>query len=258
MASSGLQSTGRTGDGDGTVVGRVLNRFRASHLCCGWGSSASTASWLSCGGRCPRRAPGRSLAVTRHADPGLPDMEPRVLTDGKEAGPLSHGSGIGLWFVHLYVRHSDGTVTVEPTDPQVPPSRSACRRRSDAGRAARRWRLRDAPLPSRPPGSPFCNRRPAARSPTGCGGCRQGLYGRRDLREDTRHRPCPASAPERVGTAPGTPRTRADEGRWHVVCPRPVPPVVVAAESYWWSTYGNATTNSAPSGSLSSTHTSPP
>jgi len=49
--------------------------------------------------------------------PGIPDMDRQVLTAGKEVEPLYHGSGLGLWLVHLIVERAGGHVTVTETEP---------------------------------------------------------------------------------------------------------------------------------------------
>lgn len=48
--------------------------------------------------------------------PPIPEMEREVLTGEKELSPLYHGSGLGLWLVHLIVENSDGTVDFAVTD----------------------------------------------------------------------------------------------------------------------------------------------
>lgn len=50
--------------------------------------------------------------------PGIPEMEQQVLTGEREIEPLYHGSGIGLWLVHLIVTHSDGTLEFAENDPR--------------------------------------------------------------------------------------------------------------------------------------------
>jgi PAS domain S-box-containing protein len=49
--------------------------------------------------------------------PGIPDMDRQVLTAGKRIEPLYHGSGLGLWLVHLIVERAGGTVTVTENEP---------------------------------------------------------------------------------------------------------------------------------------------
>jgi signal transduction histidine kinase len=49
--------------------------------------------------------------------PGIPDMDRQVLTAGKEVEPLYHGSGLGLWLVHLIVERAGGHVTVADNEP---------------------------------------------------------------------------------------------------------------------------------------------
>ena len=48
--------------------------------------------------------------------PGLPAMDQTVLQSGEEVDDLYHGSGLGMWLVHLIVRRSRGTVTVTTVD----------------------------------------------------------------------------------------------------------------------------------------------
>lgn len=49
--------------------------------------------------------------------PRIPQMEVDVLTAEAE-GPLYHGSGLGLWFVHWVVRRSGGTLSFEENEPR--------------------------------------------------------------------------------------------------------------------------------------------
>jgi PAS domain S-box-containing protein len=72
--------------------------------------------------------PNVAIAVENAADtarihvrddgPGIPEMERRTLTEGAEIEPLYHGSGLGLWYVNLVVRHSDGTLEFDENDPR--------------------------------------------------------------------------------------------------------------------------------------------
>lgn len=50
--------------------------------------------------------------------PGIPEMDRKVLTRGREIEQLYHGSGLGLWLVHLIVTHSGGTVTFSENEPR--------------------------------------------------------------------------------------------------------------------------------------------
>lgn len=60
-----------------------------------------------------------TVSVTVGDDgPGIPAMEQTVLTDKPEVEPLYHGSGLGLWFVNLIVRESDGDLTYAENDPR--------------------------------------------------------------------------------------------------------------------------------------------
>ncbi|MFW5919509.1 MAG: PAS domain S-box protein [Halanaeroarchaeum sp.] len=49
---------------------------------------------------------------------GIPETERALLTGELDIGPLSHGSGMGLWLVHLVVRRSNGTLEFGENDPQ--------------------------------------------------------------------------------------------------------------------------------------------
>jgi PAS domain S-box-containing protein len=48
----------------------------------------------------------------------IPEMESRLLTDGKEIGPLYHGTGLGVWLVYLVVSRSGGSVSVRTREPR--------------------------------------------------------------------------------------------------------------------------------------------
>ncbi|UWG48459.1 Signal transduction histidine kinase with PAS domain [Halanaeroarchaeum sp. HSR-CO] len=50
--------------------------------------------------------------------PGIPRMEREVLSGETEVGPLYHGSGLGLWFVNLAVKHADGVLEFEDNEPR--------------------------------------------------------------------------------------------------------------------------------------------
>lgn len=64
--------------------------------------------------------PEISLTITASSDtvsiqvtddnPVIHEMERKVLTGEKEPTPLYHGSGMGLWLVHLIVNHSGGSL----------------------------------------------------------------------------------------------------------------------------------------------------
>lgn len=60
---------------------------------------------------------GPTLTVTDDG-PGIPEMDRTVLTQGTEIEQLYHGSGLGLWLVHLIVTHSGGTVSFTENDPR--------------------------------------------------------------------------------------------------------------------------------------------
>lgn len=49
--------------------------------------------------------------------PKIPSMERDVLAGNAAIDQLHHGSGLGLWLVHLIVRQSDGTVTISENEP---------------------------------------------------------------------------------------------------------------------------------------------
>jgi len=50
--------------------------------------------------------------------PGIPEMDRQVLAHGTALEQLYHGSGIGLWLVHLVVTHSGGSISIEENDPR--------------------------------------------------------------------------------------------------------------------------------------------
>lgn len=50
--------------------------------------------------------------------PGIPEMDREVLTDSQTIDPLSHGSGIGLWFVFWTVRRAGGEIFFEENEPR--------------------------------------------------------------------------------------------------------------------------------------------
>lgn len=58
---------------------------------------------------------GTTLVVADDG-PGIPKMDRQVLANGTGLEQLYHGSGIGLWLIHLIVTHSGGTVSVEDID----------------------------------------------------------------------------------------------------------------------------------------------
>lgn len=60
---------------------------------------------------------GTTLAVADDG-PGIPEMDRQVLAHGTGLEQLYHGSGIGLWLVHLVVTHASGTVSIEDIDPE--------------------------------------------------------------------------------------------------------------------------------------------
>ncbi|MFC7059407.1 sensor histidine kinase [Halovenus salina] len=60
---------------------------------------------------------GPTLTVTDDG-PGIPEMDRTVLTQGTEIEQLYHGSGLGLWLVHLIVAHSGGTVSFVENNPR--------------------------------------------------------------------------------------------------------------------------------------------
>jgi PAS domain S-box-containing protein len=61
---------------------------------------------------------GEATLVITDDGPGIPEMDRQVLAHGTGLEQLYHGSGIGLWLVHLIVTHSEGTVSVEDNDPR--------------------------------------------------------------------------------------------------------------------------------------------
>ncbi|MGM0604345.1 MAG: PAS domain S-box protein [Halobacteriota archaeon] len=50
--------------------------------------------------------------------PGIPEMDRRVVTGEAAIEPLYHGSGLGLWLVHLIVNRSGGDLWFESNDPR--------------------------------------------------------------------------------------------------------------------------------------------
>ena len=48
----------------------------------------------------------------------IPEMEQEVLLKQAEIEPLVHGSGLGLWLVHLIVDRADGTLSFEANEPR--------------------------------------------------------------------------------------------------------------------------------------------
>lgn len=50
--------------------------------------------------------------------PGIPEMERRILDETRTENDLSHGSGLGLWFVYWVVRRSGGRLSFEENDPR--------------------------------------------------------------------------------------------------------------------------------------------
>jgi PAS domain S-box-containing protein len=75
-----------------------------------------------------RDSPTVDVRLTDHPDaptltvaddgPGVPEMDRKVLTQGTEIEQLYHGSGLGLWLVHLIVTHSGGTVSFSENEPR--------------------------------------------------------------------------------------------------------------------------------------------
>ncbi|WP_161958294.1 PAS domain-containing protein [Natrarchaeobaculum sulfurireducens] len=50
--------------------------------------------------------------------PGIPEMERQILDETQTESDLSHGSGLGLWFVYWVVRRSGGRLSFEENDPR--------------------------------------------------------------------------------------------------------------------------------------------
>ncbi len=50
--------------------------------------------------------------------PGIPEMDQQVLTGNIRNEQLYHGSGLGLWFVHLVVEYAGGAISVEQNEPR--------------------------------------------------------------------------------------------------------------------------------------------
>lgn len=59
---------------------------------------------------------GPSITVADNG-PGIPEMDRQVLTGNNESEQLYHGSGLGLWLIHLIVEEAGGSITVEETKP---------------------------------------------------------------------------------------------------------------------------------------------
>lgn len=59
-----------------------------------------------------------STLVVADDGPGIHEMDRKVLTEGAGTDQLYHGSGLGLWLVHLIVTHSDGTIMVSENEPR--------------------------------------------------------------------------------------------------------------------------------------------
>lgn len=72
--------------------------------------------------------PAVTLRVEDHTDtvriqvadtgPGIPAVERETLLGETEIGSLSHGTGLGLWFVYWIVTRSNGHLSFEENDPQ--------------------------------------------------------------------------------------------------------------------------------------------
>ena len=56
--------------------------------------------------------------VVADVGPGIPEMERSVLSGEADIEPLYHGSGLGLWLVHLIVQQSDGVLHFEDNEPR--------------------------------------------------------------------------------------------------------------------------------------------
>jgi PAS domain S-box-containing protein len=75
-----------------------------------------------------REAPRVSLKVSTSSEavaievidenPRIPEMERKVLTEEEEISPLFHGSGMGLWLVHLIVSQAGGKLEFDENNPE--------------------------------------------------------------------------------------------------------------------------------------------
>jgi signal transduction histidine kinase len=59
---------------------------------------------------------GMAELTVRDDGPGIPEQEWSVLMADSEINPLSHGTGLGLWFVKQVVRRSNGTLSLDTND----------------------------------------------------------------------------------------------------------------------------------------------
>ncbi|AKH96797.1 PAS/PAC sensor signal transduction histidine kinase [Halanaeroarchaeum sulfurireducens] len=64
------------------------------------------------------RQDGTVTVTVADDGPGIPEMERQVLTRTEDIEPLYHGSGMGLWFVTLVVRRSDGVLEFHENEPR--------------------------------------------------------------------------------------------------------------------------------------------
>jgi signal transduction histidine kinase len=62
-------------------------------------------------------APDGVSVVVADRGPGLPEREQAVLLDGDES-PLRHGSGLGLWLVHIGATQLGGELTYRSREPR--------------------------------------------------------------------------------------------------------------------------------------------